>query len=118
MNVYTLAMTERQANNWISVQVPPASTIGYVAIYNRQDGKKLSNLGAFEIWVGQSFGDTSSESASKCGEAVYIASHEPNPYVLWCSGRSAKYVTVKQTGSKRFLVIGDINVYEAVGDAI
>ena len=96
--------------NWLSVRVPTGTRIGFVAVHNVQLPDYASNLGAFEVWVGSTFGDTATE---KCGEASYAAGRDA-PYLLWCGGQSAwRYVTVKQTGPARYLFLSELQVFLA-----
>ena len=96
----TDVVARRGTNSWVSVQVPAGTPLGYVAVYNaRSNRARARGLGDFEVWVGTSMGDTSA-TAIKCGESTYDVNHEPNPYVLWCSGVSDRpYVTVLKVGT-------------------
>ena len=87
-------------SNWIAVQLIPGTHVGAVAVHNRRDAYAYM-LGSFEVWVGASAGDMSSESAARCGEASYDEQSEPDPYVIQCVGamssESVTWVTVRQT---------------------
>ena len=52
--------------------------------------------------------------ATKCGEAEYDASHEPEPYVLYCGGASGSYVTMKLLGASTYLSIAELEVRRRV----
>ena len=92
-----------------------STAIQYVAIYNRVDlqGSWPAQLGTFEIWVGSTPGDTSSQSAVMCGTASYRhpVGVDREPYVIACSGVTGRFVTVKQTGPARHLVLSEVEVY-------
>ena len=92
--------------------------IGYVAAYNiRTDtGYWPSQLGEFGVWVSDIPGDITSFRAVKCGESSYrggAVGLDTDPYVLWCSGAVGDYVTLKQSGARRYLVISEIYAYAA-----
>ena len=112
----TLCATRQAAGNWLSVQVtaPDGSSspaIGYVAVHNRRD-QYAHLLGAFEVWVSTSAGTpTQSSGAVMCGSAAYDAQHEPQPYMLHCSGATGGFVTLKQTGQASYLSIAELEVY-------
>mgnify|MGYP003945151605 CR=1 FL=1 len=103
--------------NWLSIRVPSDTPIGYVAAYNMREDRGFwpSQLGEFGVWVSNTPGDTTSSSAVKCGESVYRGGDglDTDPYVLWCSGAVGEYVTLKQSGGRRYLVIAELNVYRA-----
>ena len=108
----SLAASKKALGNWLSVRVAPGTSIGYVAVHNRQDRQRLAALlGTFEVWVGSSYGDTTSADAVKCGEASYSASRNAAPYVLWCGTSSGSYVTLKQTGKASFLTVCELQVF-------
>ena len=108
----TLCASYADTGNWLTVRVPGGTPIGYVALHNRRDQYLQHQLGSFEIWVGNAPGDTTSDSAVKCGEARFDAALEPAPYVLWCNGEvSGGFVTLKQTGPARYLSIAEMEVY-------
>ena len=97
----TQSITNAGVGNWLSVLVPPNTSIGYVALFNFQNIDRAYLLTSFEVWVGVSMGDTSSATAFKCGEAQYSKSKPlSEPYVLWCAGTAVgQFVTVTQTGA-------------------
>ena len=78
-------------------------------------GSWPAQLGTFEIWVGASAGDTTSASALKCGETTYRnpIGIDSEPYVVRCGGLSSgRFVTLRQVGPARYLVVAEIAVYE------
>ena len=104
--------------NWLSIAVPSGIPIGYVAAYNirTETGYWPSQLGDFGVWVSDMPGDTTSSSAVKCGESSYrggAVGLDMDPYVLWCAGAIGGYVTLKQSGGRRYLVISEMYVYAA-----
>ena len=104
-------VSEIGVDNWLSIEVPSDTPIGYVAVYNIRAlaGTWPSQLGEFGVWVSNTPGDTTSASAVKCGESRYRGgdSFDTEPYVLWCSGAVGTYVTIKQSGGSRYLVIAE-----------
>ena len=88
-----------------------ASTpIGYVAVYNRRDRYAYLLL-EIQVWVSTTAGDITSAQATLCGSAQYDASHEPQPYVLYCDGATGGYVTVKQTTHSGYLSVAELQPY-------
>ena len=96
---------------WLSVQVPAAAPIGYVAIHNWRSNYAYL-MGNVQVWLGNSAGDTGA-GATMCGETRYDASHEPAPYVLWCGGLSGhRYVTVKRVGpGGGYIVVAELEAF-------
>ena len=103
--------------NWLSISVPTSTPIGYVAAYNIQGSRGFwpEQLGEFGVWVGNRPGDTASSSAVKCGDASYRGGGglDTEPYVLWCGGAVGEYVTLKQSGGGRYLVISEMYAYSS-----
>lgn len=115
-----------QVGAWLAVEadlrVPSqAYSIGYVAIYNNQLSQAWysAELGGFEVYVSRQPGETSVADgmAVRCGGAAYQAGKSRDePYVLWCgNARNAdvafKYVTIRQTGEERYLVLAEVELY-------
>ena len=103
---------------WLSVQVPPESEIGYVAIYNRDDVSPFMEwLTPFEVWIGATAGDTTPPSATKCG-GPYSVPAEAGPFMVECGGARGEFVTYLQTNatvgtiSRRYLTVAEVKVYE------
>jgi len=115
-DVHTNAVSRKYADNWLAVEVPIGTAIEYVAVYNRVDlaGSWPAQLGTFEVWVGSMPGDTSPATAVKCGEARYRnpSGIDSEPYVINCGGvSSGQFVTIKQIGPSRFLILAEVDVY-------
>ena len=88
------------------------SPIGYVAVYNRDDGDPyVSWLTPYELWLGSSPGDLHYQ----CGGGPLTANSERGlgPFVTSCGGRSdLPYVTVLlRSGTQRWLTVGEIEAY-------
>lgn len=104
------------SNNWISVRTEAdagGGVIGSVQIYASGEHDRL---GPFEVWVGASFGDTAPGSAERCtANGSQTISQEPTsgmPVLLACGGsRGASYVTLRQVGSSRGMVVHEIVAY-------
>jgi len=117
-NYNTICASAWQPNAWLSVEVPPDSTIDYIAIYNRVDHATYASwLNPIEVWVGETAGDVSSDSAVQCsgpieapirvGENVVDAA-----FVVACpTGTRGSYFTVKQTGRARYLTLLEVEAY-------
>ena len=99
-------------NAWISVRVPSGSTIGRVAVVNRNDGTVYQSwLGTFEVYVGATAGDSSLVSAYRCGSWTGTT-NSVGPFVVDCGGVSGgQWVTVRQTRQRRLLTIAELRVY-------
>jgi hypothetical protein len=120
-DIDTRSVTRKRQGNWISVELPESTAVQYVALYNRVDlkGSWPAQLGTFEVWVSSAAGDTASSSAVMCGTASYRnpvdswrhARLDSEPYVVDCSGVYGQFVTVKQVGPSRILVVAELKVY-------
>ena len=106
-------------NAWISVQVPPGSRIGYVAVYNRDDNAWMAAmLSPYEVWLSAipAAAAGRSSAAHLCGADLQAPGL--GPFMTWCGGRDdLPYVTVvireaARTGF-RILALGEIKVYAA-----
>ena len=104
----TLAASSYQANAWLSVRVPTGSSIGLVAVHNRNDGSVYQNLlGSFEIWLGASAGARMRHCGSWTGPTNSVG-----PFVVSCSGASSgDWVTLRQLSAAGFLTVVEICVY-------
>ena len=115
-DVHSLCATERQLNAWASVKVPPGSTIDRVVIHNRPDDNKefLAWLSPFEIWLGRDYGDSSTDSAIRCGGPSIHVPVATGPFTVSCDGHGARghnFVTILHVGKARWLTIAEISVY-------
>ena len=104
-------------NNWVAMQVPAGTNVGYVAVYNRRDYASIQNwIGSFQVYLGTSAGDT---SGTLCGDATYRnAGDDTAPYVLSCGGASSgTWITVRQTAcpSTCLLALAELEVYQMLG---
>jgi hypothetical protein len=111
-NVRTYTATSKATMSWLSVRIPAATPVGYVAFYNRQSTKHAKAMGTVAAYVGSSSGDTTSSDVTFCGEVSYRESHEPAPYVLWCGGAQGEYVTFRRTGRKSNFWIAEVRMYK------
>jgi hypothetical protein len=119
----TIVASRGQQGGWLSVEAHTRSTIEYVAVYNRIDltGVWPAQLGTFEVWVGSSEGDTSPSTAQLCGTMsarTNLNHRDHEPYVVrcnpwWHASANGAFVTIKQTGPPRYLVVAEVKVYEA-----
>lgn len=116
-NFNTLCATNNQRNSWVSVRVPPSSTVGYVAVYNRNDhGPFMEWLSPFEVWVGASPGDVSA-SATRCGGVMEVDTSQGGvPFVVECpTSAVGEYVTLRLVQGARYLTIAELEVYHRLG---
>ena len=56
-------------------------------------------LSPYQLWVGSSWGDTSSPNASQCGGATVRVPDSDGPFVTYCDGAIGQYVTLLHVGS-------------------
>ena len=110
-----MAVSDRRQGNWLAVEIPAGTAVQSVAVYNRIDltGHWAAQLGTFEVWLGEAAGDTSS-SAIRCGTASYRhpTGFDSEPYVVSCEGASSgRFVTIKQTGPSRYLVVAEVKIF-------
>jgi len=107
----SLCATSNEQQAWASVRVPPGTAVGAVGVYNRDDIEEYIRwLGAFDVWVGSSFGDL----AVRCGEWSGETT-SAGPYVIDCGGAVGEYVTVRQLGAARYLTIAELVPHEYAG---
>jgi len=108
----TVAVGSRTTGNWLSVQLPAASVVGYVAVYFKTDTTQ-AKLTTFQIWVGASSGETAGETATLCGGDTYSSSQAASePYVFYCNDAPGEYVTVVQTSTaKEVLKVAELYAY-------
>ena len=109
-NLATISATQHAAKNWVSVRLSPGTPVQYVAVYNSPNGNASQAwLSPFEIWIGSSYGDTTSRSATRCAEvAVPVGA---GPFMVDCNGiDTGAYVTLRQVGAARYLTIAELKV--------
>jgi hypothetical protein len=84
---------------WISVKVAAESSVGFVAVYHRADEDAVL-MGAFQVWIGDYFGDIDPSSATQCDGTVHNNAHL-GPFLAWCGGsNSGQFVTVAQVNDE------------------
>ena len=126
-DVYTIAASKpmHAADEWISVEFPVGSNIGFVDVYNREDSTWLANmLNPYEVWLSASsggipFGTQQVPNAYQCGADLYAPGL--GPYQTWCGGTgnsNLRFVTViiramDTPGAFRLLSIGEIKAFAA-----
>ena len=114
----TFALSAEGVSSWLSVMIPADRHVGNVAIYNVQLTQYQAQLGSFEVWLGAAPGDTTSALAFLCGWETYRSPPgiDVDPYIVWCGDASTfttgRFVTVKQTGAQRYLLIAELIVFE------
>ena len=108
-NIESFCGGAEMASNYLSVRLASPAAVEAVAVFNRPERQFQSWLGTYQIWLGSSFGDTTSSEAFLCGSAT--ASYGVGPHVTRCGGRIAKCVTLLQTGPPRYLTIGELRAY-------
>ena len=118
-DVYTVCGSGIEANNWVSVRVPPGEPIGDVIVFNRRDGVGQEWLGSFEVWVGSAFGHASDSSAEgrppavRCTHPDAIIPDGNVSLVIDCSGAGGEFITLRQVGlpALRALTVAEVVVY-------
>ena len=115
-NLSSFVNGEKGLGNWISVRLHPHTSVGWVAIYNRDDQPAAAmELGRFEIWTSSSAGDTSGVDARRCGEArADDSTFHHQPLLVWCGhlGAQRTFVTLLQVGTTpRALMLAELVVY-------
>ena len=109
----SLCASNLQNGAWLSVQIEPSAAVDYVGVFNRDDSTEYAAwLGTYEIWLGPSLGAVDATSGARlCGTARNAAA-SGGPFFVSCRGvQSAEYVTLRQTGDRRYLTIGELAVY-------
>ena len=101
------------ADQWLSARADLSSgaSIGYVAVYNRNDGYAQDMLSPYEVWLGSSYG----AQEYSCGGSISVPA-VTGPFTTWCGGGGAglDYVTVViRAGRARWLMIAEIEMYAA-----
>lgn len=112
---FSLCATKKGTNQWLSVRVPTASRVGYVAVYNREDKQQYMEwLSPFEVWVGNHAGDVTSSNAVRCGNVQYVDTSKRHgaPFVVACPPNAiGEYVTIRLVRWARYLTIAELEVY-------
>lgn len=89
-NFNTLAASTETApnTNWLAVQLPDQTRVGFVAVYNRRDFSSIQHwLGSFEVSLGSAPADP---NGVVCGTGAYDANMDQSlPYVFDCGGSTA-----------------------------
>lgn len=111
-NYYDMCMHRYPYSNaWLSLRVEAASAIHQVTVYNRRSSCCYTRINPYEIWVGASYGDTSSAHASRCGgEPAATSSHRYGPLTTDCRGAVGEFVTVLLPGSHRYLHLAEVQI--------
>ena len=115
-DVYTLAATQNAQSytQWISLQMPPGTTITRVEVYNRADGALYEDmLSPYEVWLGSSAGGETYDCGG--GPLTLASPAGRGPFTTTCAGRTdLPYVTVLiRAGTLRYLTLGEVKVFGA-----
>jgi len=120
-DVRTLCATDRQPNAWASIQLPRGANVDRVVVYNRADDNREYQawLSPFEIWLGQSYGDTSSAAAVRCGAPALHVPATAGPFTRSCGSAprgactndGGCFVTLTIVDTARWLTIAEIEAY-------
>ena len=119
-DVSSLCASQVEFGAWLSVEVPSHTRIGQVVVMNRADREDYAAmLGAFQVWVGASRGETTSQSAVLCGGSSGVTTLS-GPYIVDCGnvtsdGLHSVFVTLKQLGDMRALTIAEMCIYQPEG---
>ena len=111
-NASTASVSTDESRAWLSVRIPSGTHVGAAVVQYTSSNAIVSELGAFEVWVGSLPGDTSS-SAVRCSSEA-IADGGAGVHVIECSGASGEYVTLRQLGEARQLTIVELTILELV----
>lgn len=113
--VTTVCLSAIGVDQWLSIEVPFASAVGYVAIYNRATQGYAEWLSPFEIWIGNAPGTFSYPNATRCGDRHSASVNEGyGPFIVWCGIRNsdATFVTLRRASSEiGHLTIGELYAF-------
>ena len=87
----SLSLTQDGTEQWLAVQVPARSQIGFVRVHPRPklDAFNLANPHSFEVWIGESATEPKAAGAYYCGGPYTAADADrAKPYMVWWLPRS------------------------------
>ena len=88
------------SDEWLSIEMPVGTPIGYVAVYNRVDALWATRmLNPYEVFLTASPGAYGASSAHSCTNggsvSAFPAPAGGGPFMIWCGGASnLRYVTL------------------------
>ena len=101
-------------SNWLSIELQPGTRVDSVGVYVYNAWSSVV-LAPFEIWIGNSPGDTDPSTASKCSASL-ITQEPSNGVALMipCSGDiRGTFVTLKQRGAQRRMFLSELVAFSA-----
>lgn len=114
-NYNSICASGWQAGAYLSVELPRASIVDYVATYNRVDVATYAQwLNPFEVWVSDAVGDFSGNAVKCAGpiSAPIRVGSPVAPFTVACpAGTTGSYVTLRQTGRARYLTVLELEAY-------
>ena len=114
--VTTMCHSQEQQWPWVSIQLPPASNIVQIIIFNRYSCC-YERLSPFQLWVGQSAGDYGSSTSSACGIHNLTVPATFGPFGFDCTSGTGgaplvgEYVTLVLPGPTRIINLMGIHAY-------
>jgi len=104
----------KNSDQWLSMEVPHASAIGWVGVYNRGDAKEYRDwLNPYEIWTGPDRGVLYHQCG---GEQMANVSSGVGPFMTNCGNATGPWVTlVLRAGTPRYLAISEMQIYGSDG---
>ena len=111
-DLYSLCVTGYIWRAWVSVEVPADTRVCTVRIHNSGSTGQMQSLArGFEVFIGSSFGDSSSAAAHNCAGPQYVGVGR-GPFDVRCDCHSGSYVTVRHTGDEGadYLALSEIEV--------
>jgi hypothetical protein len=102
------------ADEYASIELPENSTVEYVVIYNDMRGPVYyERINPFQIWIGQSFGDTNNTTATLCTSSnITFQPYPRNPYLIECESPAiGQYLTIYLPGLARIVDFNEIYAY-------
>lgn len=109
------------AGQWLAVRIPINAGVTHVTIHNRARSGHHNQewLSPFEVWLGQSAGDTAPPTGWRCGGESISVEASLGPFVVACGDAPPSFVEwvnirlVTRPGdlSRRFLSIAEVYVH-------
>jgi len=113
-DVGTFMKVKRANTPWFSARVPSGTAISSVSVHNRDCSRRCQRkLRGYEVWIGTSKGDISSNQAHKCGGPYTNLNTGVGPFITNCNGTTAqRWVTVLLPGPSQTLLLAEVHAFE------
>eukprot|EP00966_Prymnesium_polylepis_P098029 2270425-Prymnesium_polylepis.1 len=104
-------MSNLVSDTWVSVGLPPGSTVAAVQIHPRQ-GCCYERLSPLELWLTDAeWQPTQTLGTEQCSSVTSVPS-TAGPHMVTCTGlHQADYVTLRLPGSNRVLMVAELVVW-------